>query len=49
MTDTDVGSESFQLRLFLIRGLMAIAWAAVFAAAHDSLTTVSRSCLCSTR
>jgi uncharacterized membrane protein HdeD (DUF308 family) len=28
-----------QLRLFLIRGLVAIAWAVVFATASDSLTT----------
>ena len=27
------------MQLFLIRGLVAIAWAAVFAAVSDSLTT----------
>ena len=31
--------QAHQLRLFLVRGLVAIAWAAVFLAASDTLTT----------
>ena len=43
MSTTEVASASLReantARLFLTRGLVAIAWAAIFAAASTSLTT----------
>jgi uncharacterized membrane protein HdeD (DUF308 family) len=39
MSTTETTSETTRIHLFLTRGVVAIAWAAVFAAVSDSLTT----------
>ena len=39
MSTTETTNETTRMHLFLTRGLVAIAWSAVFAAASGSLTT----------
>jgi uncharacterized membrane protein HdeD (DUF308 family) len=40
-TPSATGERSTLIKLYLIRGVLAVAWAAVFAGAHDSLEAVA--------